>query len=47
MRSPGEQGSPLFQQDLCECLKEHFSETHDQSNEQDEAVETSIAEDEE
>ena len=36
------QGSPLFQQDLSECLKEHFGETLDQLNEQDQAVETSI-----
>ena len=35
-------GSALFQQDLSECLREHFGETLDQLNEQDQAVETSI-----
>ena len=36
------QGSPLYQQDLSECLNEHFSETLDQLNEQDNAEETII-----
>ena len=39
------EGSPLYQQDLSECLKEHFSETLEQLNEQDGAEET-VAEEE-
>ena len=38
------EGCPLYQQDLSECVKEHFSETLDQLNEQDAAEETIIAE---
>ena len=36
------EGSPLYQQDLSVCLKEHFSEALDQLNEQDGAEETTI-----
>ena len=35
---------PLYQQDLSECVREHFSETLDQLNEQDAAEETHIGE---
>ena len=38
------EGCPLYQQDLSECVKEHFSETLDQLNEQDGAEETIIVE---
>ena len=37
-----QEGSPLYQQDLSVCLKEHFSEALDQLNEQDGAEETMI-----
>ena len=36
------EGSPLHQQGLSKCVKEHFSETLDQLNEQDQAEETNI-----
>ena len=38
------EGSPLYQQDLSESVKAHFSETLDQLNEQDGAEETAIGE---
>ena len=39
-------GSPLHQQDLAQCVREHFAETVDQLNEQDKA-EDSVFETEE
>ena len=33
-------GSPLYGQDLAQCIKEHFADTLDQLNEQDNAPET-------
>lgn len=33
-------GSPLYQQDLAQCVREHFVETLDQLNEQDNATES-------
>ena len=38
------EGSPLHTSDLSQSVKEHFSETLDQLNEQDKAAETSIGE---
>ena len=33
-------GSPLYQQDLAQCVREHFVEALDQLNEQDSATES-------
>ena len=35
-------GSPLHHHDLSTCIKEHFADTLDQLNEQDQAPETII-----
>lgn len=35
-------GAALFQQDLAQCVKEHFAETLDQLNEQDRAEEAGM-----